>query len=83
MSYGIAWIGDHYSKRIHFRGPGYFRRPAYENNAVIFVGFGTEEYLEYFRGPGSIFVGRPTTINKLFSSVKRSTKMWPIFVGRG
>jgi hypothetical protein len=52
-------------------------------NTVIFVGFGTDEYLEYFRGPGSIFVGRPTTIKKLFSSVKRPTKMWPIFVGRG
>jgi hypothetical protein len=28
----------HYRKRLNFRGPRYFRRPAHENNDVIFVG---------------------------------------------
>jgi hypothetical protein len=59
----------HYRKHINFRGPEYFRWPAHENTAVIFVGFVTDENLEYFRGPGNIFVGRPTTIQKVFSSV--------------
>lgn len=28
----------HYRKRLNFRGPRYFRRPAHENTDVIFVG---------------------------------------------
>jgi hypothetical protein len=43
---------SHYRKHINFRGPGYFRRPAHENTAVIFVGLWTDENVEYFRGPG-------------------------------
>jgi hypothetical protein len=42
----------HYRKRINFRGPKYFRRPAHENTAVIFVSLLTDENVEYFRGPG-------------------------------
>jgi len=37
--------------------------------------------MAYFRGPGYIFVGRPTKIRKLFSSVSTPTKMLSIFVG--
>jgi hypothetical protein len=59
----------HYRKHINFRGPEYFRWPAHENTAVIFVGLVTDENLEYFRGPGNIFVDRTTTMLKLFSSV--------------
>jgi hypothetical protein len=58
----------HYRKRIKFRGPGYFRRPAHENKEGIFVGLVTDENTEYFRGPGAIFVGRPTKILNIFSS---------------
>jgi hypothetical protein len=28
----------HYRKRLNFRGPRYFRRPAHENTDIIFVG---------------------------------------------
>jgi hypothetical protein len=41
----------------------------------------TDENVEYFCGPGNIFVGRPTRIRKLFSSTLGPTKMWHIFVG--
>jgi hypothetical protein len=71
----------HYRKRINFRGPGYFRRPAHENTEVIFVGLVTDENVAYFRGPGNICVGRPTKIRKLFSSASGPTKIWLIFVG--
>jgi hypothetical protein len=64
---GPAYRG-HYRKHINFRGPGYFRRPAHENTEVIFVGLVTDENVEYFRGPGNIFVGSSTKIRKLFSS---------------
>jgi hypothetical protein len=73
----------HYRKHINFRGPEYFRRPAHENTVVIFIGLVTDENVEYFRGPGNIFVGRPTKIRQLFSSASWPTKMWRIFVGRG
>jgi hypothetical protein len=73
----------HYRKRLNFHGPGYFRRPAHENTEVIFVGHEADENEAYFRGPTNIFVGRPTKIRKLFSSVPRPTKMRRIFVGRG
>jgi hypothetical protein len=59
---------DHYRKRIKFRGPRYFRRPAHENKEGIFVGLVTDENPEYFRGPGAIFVGGPTKILNIFSS---------------
>jgi hypothetical protein len=71
----------HYRKRITFRGPCYFRRPAHENTDVIFVGLVTDENVAYFRGPGYIFVGRPTKIRKLFSWASGPTKIWRIFVG--
>jgi hypothetical protein len=73
----------HYRKRLNFRGPGYFRGPAHENTEVIFVGHEADENEAYFRGPTNIFIGRPTKIRKLFSSVPRPTKMRRIFVGRG
>jgi hypothetical protein len=41
----------------------------------------TDENVAYFRGPGYIFVGRPTKIRKLFSWASGPTKMWRIFVG--
>jgi hypothetical protein len=75
--------GAHYRKRLNFRGLGYFRRPAHENTEVIFVGHEADENGAYFRGPTNIFVGRPTKLRKLFSSVTRPTKMRRIFVGRG
>jgi hypothetical protein len=65
---GNLVVSVHYRKQINFRGPGYFRRLAHENTAVIFVGLVTDENVEYFRGPGNIFVGRATKIWKLFSS---------------
>ena len=71
----------HYRKRINFRGPFYFRRPAHENSNVIFVGLVTDENVSYFRGPGNIFVGKPMKILKLFSSASGPTKMRRIFVG--
>jgi hypothetical protein len=37
-----------------------------------------DENKEYFRGPVNIFVGRPTKIQKLFSSVSRPTKIMVI-----
>jgi hypothetical protein len=73
----------HYRKHINFRGPGYFHRPAHENTEVIFVGLVTDENRAYFRGSTNIFVGRPTNIRKLFSSVMRPMKIWRIFVGQG
>jgi hypothetical protein len=42
----------HYRKRIKFRGPGYFRRPAHENTEGIFVGLVTDENMCYLRGSG-------------------------------
>jgi hypothetical protein len=66
---GHLWHLDlHYRKHINFRGPRYFRRPTHENTEVIFVGLVTDENVEYFRGPGNMFIGRPTKIRKLFSS---------------
>jgi hypothetical protein len=61
-------LSSHYRKCIKFRGPGYFRRPAHENTEGIFVGLITDENKVYFRGPGHMFVGRPTKIRKVFSS---------------
>jgi hypothetical protein len=58
----------HYRKCIKFCGPGYFRRSAHENTEGIFVGLVTDENKRYFRGPGHMFVGRPTKIRKIFSS---------------
>jgi hypothetical protein len=43
--------GYHYRKHINFRGLEYFRWPAHENTAVIFVGLLTDENVEYFHGP--------------------------------
>jgi hypothetical protein len=57
---GLMVHDKHYRKHINFRGPEYFRGPAHENTAVIFVGLLTDENVEYFRGPGK---------NSLFSSV--------------
>jgi hypothetical protein len=54
-------------KRIKFCGPRYFRRPAHENKEGIFVGLVTDENTEYFRGPGAMFVGRPTKILNICS----------------
>jgi hypothetical protein len=64
----VAARSMHYRKRIKFRGPRYFRRPAHENKEGIFVGLVTDENPEYFRGPGAIFVGGPTKILNIFSS---------------
>jgi hypothetical protein len=55
----------HYKKSLNFHGPVYFRRPAHENKEVIFIGLVTDENNAYFRGPTTIFVGRPTKIQKL------------------
>jgi hypothetical protein len=41
----------------------------------------TDENVDYFRGSGNIFVGRPTKIRKLFSSASTPTKILCIFVG--
>jgi hypothetical protein len=41
----------------------------------------TDENVHYFRGPSHIFVGRPTKIQKLFSSASAPTKILFIFVG--
>jgi hypothetical protein len=48
---------------------------------VIFVGLVIDENVAYFRGSGNIFVGRPTRIQKLFSSASGPMKMRDIFVG--
>jgi hypothetical protein len=69
----IIWMNwltkyQHYRKRIKFRGPRYFRRPTHENKEGIFVGLVTDENTKYFRGPGAMFVGRPTKILNLCSS---------------
>jgi hypothetical protein len=71
----------HYRKRINFRGPGYFRRSAHENTTLFSSALVTHENMAYFCGPGYIFVGLPTKIRKLFSSVSTPTKMLSIFVG--
>jgi hypothetical protein len=77
----LSRSAPHYRKHINFRGPCYFRRQAHENTDVIFVGLVTDENVAYFRGPGYIFVGRPTKIRKLFSWASGPTKIWRIFVG--
>jgi hypothetical protein len=71
----------HYRKRINFRGPGYFRRSAHENTSLFSSALGTDENVSYFRGPVRIFVGLPTKIGTIVSSVPRPTKIRCIFVG--
>jgi hypothetical protein len=41
----------------------------------------TDKNVDSFRGPGNIFVGRPTKIRKLFLSACTPTKILPMFVG--
>jgi hypothetical protein len=74
----MSW---HYRKHIYFRGPGYFHRSAHENTMLFSSALVTDENVAYFRGPVNIFMGRPTRIQKLFSSASGPTKMWCIFVG--
>jgi hypothetical protein len=71
----------HYKKHINFRRPGYFCRPAHENTLLFSSALVTDENVDYFRGPGNIFVGRPTKIRKLFSSASTPTKILCMFVG--
>jgi hypothetical protein len=72
----------HYRKHLNFRGPDYFRRPAHENTMLFSSATVTDENVSYFRRPTKLFVGRPTKIRKVFSSVSGPTKMCDIFVGR-
>ena len=64
----FSFHAPHYRKRLNFRGPDYFRRPAHENTMLFSSARVTDENVSYFRGPAKIFVGRPTKIRKVFSS---------------